>query len=111
MGLKTTNYEVKSKGLTLPEAYALVKELRVNGAYADATFAIQTSRENALKREPLETKIVSFEVDRTQNLWAQAYEKATETIVHKSINPETNEEVGYPVKMPFAEWENDLINT
>lgn len=55
MGLKKTNYEVKKFGITLPEAYAFIHRLEVNGDECAAEFYVQASpRKSAMEFEPYE---------------------------------------------------------
>lgn len=76
MGLKTTNYEVKEMGQTLPTAYALLDSINQQKNSVLATFGIYTSRENASKYKPIETRSIHFTWDRKSNLAEQAYSLA-----------------------------------
>ena len=111
MGLKKANYEVKRLGITVPEAYAVIREMSINGDYGIAQMAIQGSREYAFSKEPLETKTIYFKIDRNQNPYITAYEKAKERIVSTFVDPETGEERESVSEMPFASWEDDIIET
>ena len=107
MGLQTTNYEVKSLGIELPTAYAIVSKLNVDGENGLAEFHIQTSREAALTKEPIEKVNVAFTVERDKNPLEQAYiaSKATKT-VRKWVN---NELRYVEVAGVFADWEDDIV--
>lgn len=113
MGLKTTNYNVKNLGIILPNAYALIEKIEINEGYGVAKFAIQTSRNAAEKHFPIETKEVSFKVNRNENPYVTAYNKAKslETFEKYVINPETRK----PEKKVFSKdngfygWEDDII--
>lgn len=76
MGLKISNYEVKSMGVTLPEAYAIIKNIEIRGDKGSAMFAVQTTRERALTMAPIKSVRVEFEVDRTTNAYVTAYQTA-----------------------------------
>ena len=74
MGLKTTNYNVSSLGVTLDTAYAIISELYVDKqGNAKAVFEVQQSRESALGILPIETVEVNFVADKTGEIYAQAY--------------------------------------
>ena len=66
MGLKTTNYNVASLGVTLDTAYAIISDLYVDKqGNAKAVFEVQQSRENALGLLPIESAEVNFTADKT----------------------------------------------
>ena len=74
MGLKTTNYNVSSLGVTLDAAYAIISDLYVDKqGNAKAVFEIQQSRENALGLAPLDSVEVNFTADKTGKVYEQAY--------------------------------------
>ena len=74
MGLKTTNYNVASLGVTLDTAYAIISDLYVDKqGNAKAVFEVQQSRENALGLLPIESAEVNFTADKTGAVYAQAY--------------------------------------
>lgn len=91
MGFKKTNYEVKTLGITLPEAYA-----QITGITADSSgrcsveFTIQKSREGISTMRPVATEYVSCIADKSEPLFAQAYAAAKEGI--------------------FFGWEDDIID-
>ena len=90
MGLKTTNYVSKSTGITLPNAYAKIKDLVLNGNRGRAIFAIQASRESADKFAPIDKVEVNFTWDRKTNLAEAAYQAAkTEEHPYERFNRET----------------------
>ena len=73
MGLKTTNYKVNSLGITLYEAYAKIQKLRLReNNKVDATFVVQTTRENVDSLSPIETREVYFTWDRKSDLATMA---------------------------------------
>ncbi len=109
MGLKTKNYENKDTGLVLPEAYALIKAIKIDKEYGTATFAVQTSRDNAFEKAPIFTKEIMFKVNRNENPFTTAYQKATEKYVTKVTDPETGEEKEVVTGMPFKDWQDDLV--
>lgn len=111
MGLKINNYEVKSMNVTLPTAYAVIRDITVKGEMGVATFAIHESRELAINStiRPYHTENVHFKVERNVNDRVTAYAKATTPYVEKQYNDETGklEEV---TKYPFFYgWGNDIV--
>lgn len=112
MGFKTTNYEIPELGLTLPSAYAVVKGLQVNGKVGEAVFAIQQNRDDAFDKEPLKTVRIYFTVNREENIMTTAYNKAKEIVEGEEVlNEETGEYEKQVLKMPFSDWEDDLVDT
>ena len=92
MGLKTTNYEIKDLGITVPTAYAQVTSLFVDkdsNAYAD--FSIQQNREDIGNKEAFATESINCVIDKTQPIYTQVYNKAKTTI--------------------FEGWEDDIVET
>ena len=110
MGLKKTNYKIESLGITLPQAYAIIKDLVINGESARADFVIQASRENARNLKPLEIKTLHFKVDRNTNPYETAYIESKKPIV---VDYKRNEELKRleEVTKPgiFADWEDDIL--
>lgn len=103
MGLKKTNYEVKKFGITLPEAYAFIHRLEVNGDEGAAEFYIQASpRKSAMELEPYERIVVRFDYDRQTNPYELAYNAA-------KIAPAASEETKIKVSAPFEGWEDDIV--
>lgn len=109
MGLKTTNYEIKELGITLPEAYAILKNLRITGERATAEFAVQSTRENALTMKPLVTKRISFDINRNENPLAAAYIIATGQKEVERFNLVTHKYESTVMNMPFYGWTNDIV--
>ena len=109
MGFKTTNYEVKKLGIVLPEAYAIISRLTVSGESGFAEFAIQSSRDNSLKLEPIETVRVDFKVDRNESPYVTAYRKAKSQKEVKRMNHDTGKLEGILVGEPFYDWKDDII--
>ena len=108
MGFKTTNYEVKKLGIVLPEAYAIISRLTVDGNRGYAEFAIQSTRDNSLKLQPIETIRISFKVDRNESPFVTAYKKARSQKEEKHYNPETGEYNTVLVGGHFYGWEDDI---
>ena len=79
MGLKTTNYEIKSKGITVPEAYAKIIQLTVseNGA-CHANFKIQQTRDS-MSLLALDNVNVICEINKSLPLYEQVYIAAKES--------------------------------
>ena len=106
MGLKTTNYTIRSNGLTLPEAYAAIRNIDIYGSKGMAYFGIHMNRENALdeKLEPLGTVCIQFDVNRNENPYVTAYNLAKSAVYVKKGSHVTKRE------MPFCGWEDDCLN-
>lgn len=109
MGLKRSNYEVKNMGVTLPQAYAVIRKLNINDDYGTAELAVQANRELAFDKDPYETVNIFFKVNRNENPYKTAYAKAKEKTLSTIVDPKTQEETIVESKMPFADWEDDLI--
>ena len=91
MVLKTTNYEVKDLGITVPTAYAQVTSLfidKASNAYAD--FSIQQNRDDIATKEAFTKESISCTIDKTQPIYTQVYNNAKETI--------------------FKDWEDDIVD-
>lgn len=110
MGLKTTNYTVKKLGITLPKAYAIIKNLRIDGKSAVAEFAVQITRDNSMFMQPIETAKIYFEVDRNESPYITAYRKAKESREVLAPNPLTGKlenTIEYGI---FHGWEDDIVS-
>ena len=108
MGLKTKNYEVKSLGITLPEAYALIKNLSATRVTGWADIVIQSSREACNKLKPLETQRIKFNVNLNENPYVTAYKKATQKKTEEIYNEETGEYETIEQPALFDGWEPDI---
>ena len=110
MGLKTTNYVSKSTGITLPTAYAKIKDLVLNGNNGRAIFAIQSTREAMDNFAPIDKVEVHFTWDRKGDIAKVAYETAkAETRVIEKYNAETGEtytEIEYGT---LYDWKDDIV--
>ena len=102
MGLKTKNYTIEEIGLTLPEAYAVIRNLNVYGENGNADFAIQASREKAIALAPLKTVHLEFTVNRNESPYVTAYNHA------KSLLTERRGMHTITREMPFYGWEDDV---
>lgn len=110
MGLKTTNYEIKEIGVTLPEAYAIIHEIRVVGESGTAVFHVQASpRANALGLFPLKRISVNFDWTRETNPLTAAYKEAKAMHYKKVWNGETKKYIDIENPNPFYGWEDDII--
>jgi len=109
MGLKTVNYEVKSLGITLPNAYALLKDIKINDATGIATFVVQSTREMALKMKPIETVKIEFAFDRTKNPVETAYITAKGKRIETVADEQTWQATTKEVNQPFYGWEDDIL--
>ena len=110
MGLRATNYVSKSMGITLPTAYAKIKDLVLNGNNCRAIFAIQSTREAMDKFAPIDKVEVHFTWDRKQDLAKSAYEAAkVEVREVEKYNEETHEAVTETVYGTLYGWEDDIV--
>lgn len=109
MGLRTTNYKVKT-GDVLLEAYAIFSDIRkIGGSLYEATFSIYRERDAFGKTSPYETKTVKFVWDRKQDLVSQAYAESKKIKNHTVLNPETNQEETVTVNGVFTGWIDDIV--
>jgi hypothetical protein len=111
MGLKTKNYEVKKVGITLPEAYAVLKNLIIEtDNRGRAIFAIQQNRESANTYVALDKVEVRFTWDRKTDPAKMAYNAAkTET---REVEDGTDEEGNVLFKTeygPLYGWTDDYV--
>ena len=111
MGLKTKNFEVKELGIILPEAYAVVDAIKIEGESGYAMIKVQTSRENALNDslKPFYEERIDFFVERNKNPYETVYQKAREQKISIRYN-RTTKGFDYIVEESmFASWEDDII--
>lgn len=108
MGLTKTNYTVKTIELTLPRVYAVIKDLKINGNIGTAAFYIQTTRDNAFNKQPIEIKNFQFNVNRNENPYVTAYEAAKSQIEYEETDAQGNT-VKRTFKNIFYGWEDDII--
>ena len=110
MGLKTTNYKVEELDITLPKAYAIIKELSIlSNDWVNATFAIQSDREKTSKLKPIEIVKISFKWDRKTNPVEMAYNLAKSKITDYEYNEEKGVHEPYEKEMPLYGWDNDIV--
>lgn len=76
MGLYKKNYEVKDLGITLPEAFAIVRKIDRKGNTGVAELWVHASRENAKELQFLERKLVPFKCNDGDNPYEAAYTAA-----------------------------------
>lgn len=76
MGLIKNNYFSKSTGLTLPTAYAIIKDIVLNGNNGRAIFVIQSSRNATQNYKPIDKVEIPFVWDRKTDIAKIAYETA-----------------------------------
>lgn len=76
MGLYKKNYEVKDLGITLPEAFAIVRKIDRQGDRGMAELWVHSSRENAKTLQFLERKLVPFKCNDGDNPYEAAYTAA-----------------------------------
>ena len=108
MGLKINNYKVKNRGITLPEAYAIINRLTVSGNSGYAEFYIQSSRDNSLKLQPIDTVRVDFKVNRNESPYITAYRQAKAQKEIRKYNAEKKEFETVIENAPFYGWEDDI---
>lgn len=76
MGLYKKNYEVKDLGITLPQAFAIVRKIDRQGDKGMAELWVHNSRENAKTLQFLERKLVPFKCNDGDNPYEAAYTAA-----------------------------------
>ena len=76
MGLYKKNYEVKELGITLPEAFAIVRKIDRQGDKGMAELWVHSSRENAKTLQFLERQLVPFKCNDRDNPYEAAYTAA-----------------------------------
>lgn len=111
MGFKTKNFEVKELGITLPEAYAVVDEIKIEGECGYAYIKVQTSRENALNNslKPFYVERIDFFVERNENPYETVYRKAKEPKISVRYNRTTKGFDSIEEESVFSSWEDDKI--
>lgn len=108
MGLKKSNYEVKTLGITLDTAYAVIHRIEIDGKNGTAEFYIQNSpRENAFNLKPLDRKLVHFTVNRDENPFTTAYNTAKTDKTVEELLPDGETKV-VEIKGVFSGWEDDI---
>ena len=110
MGLTTENYVSKSTGITLPVAYAVLKDLVLNGNNGRAIFAIQATREATQNLKPIDKVEVRFTWDRKTDPAKMAYETAkTEEIIITEYDDEKDEIVRETEYGTLYGWQDDIV--
>ena len=109
MGLKTTNYTIKELGITLPTAYALLKDMQVKNDWVTAIFVIQRDRENAAVLKPIKTVSVTFKFNRNENPIETAYNFIKGKITDYVWNEELQAHEEKEVEMPLYGWVDDIV--
>ena len=90
MGLKTTNYEAKKFGITLPTAYARLTDISINiNGMAFGNFEVHQNREDISQTEPFEKVNIYCAINKDLPIYSQLYIKAKEEY--------------------FSDWEDDII--
>ena len=97
MGLYKKNYEVKDLGITLPEAFAIVRKIDRQGDKGMAELWVHSSRENAKTLQFLERKLVPFKCNDRDNPYETAYTTA--------VTPEERKRYTYKTER-VKEWVN-----
>ena len=89
MGFIKKNYVNERMGIELPEAYARICDISVDGGNnAQAIFIIQQSREATYAKQPIEGVVFNMRIDRSKSVYEQMYSAAKESI--------------------FSDWEDDI---
>ena len=110
MGLKTTNYYVKRIGMTIHNAYAIIKNIHIRGEYARADFVIYANRLTTFDNEPLETVKVEFALNRNESPFITAYKTAKGQHYENRFNEETEKVETIIVNNSiFYGWDDDII--
>lgn len=90
MGLKTTNYELKRFGITLPEAYARLTNVNINlEGEAFGVFEIHQERDDLTTSEALDRVHLTTTINKDLPIHSQIYIKAKTEI--------------------FTDWEDDIV--
>ena len=109
MGLKTNNYRIEKLGITLTEAYAVLKKITAERGNGIAVFAVSTNRDNAIDKAAIEERKIQFTYDiEKDNMVIKAYEAAKGQKTVREYNPETGQEEDITINMPFYGWTDDL---
>lgn len=89
MGFIKKNYVNERMGIELPEAYARICDISVDGGNnAQAIFIIQQSREATYDKQPIDGVVFNMCIDRSKPVYEQIYSAAKESI--------------------FSDWEDDI---
>lgn len=90
MGLKTTNYEIKKFGITIPTAYARLTDINIGvDGNAFGVFEIHQAREDLMISKPLDRIHFTANIDKELPVHSQLYIKAKEEL--------------------FPNWEDDIV--
>ena len=111
MGLKTTNYTVKSTDYTYPNAYAMLNNLVIESGWVKATFVVQETREKAINKDPLEIIHLGFKWDRKANPVEMAYNLVKSKITDYEYNEEKGVHESYEREMPLFGWQDDYYES
>ena len=110
MGLKKDYYYFEDLGVPMQPAYAILKDLVLNGNNARAIFIIQSSRETTKSLKPIDKVEVNFEWDRKSDLAKMAYETAktqkNKEYVFDETSGQYNEIETYGT---LFGWQNDIV--
>jgi hypothetical protein len=85
MGLIKNNYFSKTTGLTLPTAYAIIKDIVLNGNNRRAIFVIQSSRNATQNYKPIDKVEIPFVWDRKTDIAKVAYDTAKTQIIKETV--------------------------
>lgn len=109
MGLKTTNYTVKSTDYTYQNAYAMLKELRIQKDWVNAIFVVQETREKAINKDPLEVITIRFKFKRNENPVETAYNLVKSKMIDYVFNEEKGVHEPKEIEMPLYGWQDDIV--
>ena len=109
MGLKTTNYTVKSTDYTYENAYAVLSDLKIQNNWVNAVFVVQETREKALSKAPFETICLRFKFVRNENPVETAYNLVKGKMIDYVLNEETGVHEQKEIEMPLYGWQDDRV--
>lgn len=109
MGLKTTNYEIKKLGITIPTAYAIIRNIEIHGSVGKAEFVIQATRDLASTKQPLDKFYLDFPVNRNENPYITAYNKAKGTTEKVKKDKKTKNLIYEYIPNILYGWEDDIL--
>nr|DAF20236.1 MAG TPA: hypothetical protein [Caudoviricetes sp.] len=108
MGLKTENYKSEKLGIVLPTAYAVVHSLRIIGDRGYATINVQTTRDSAINKDPIESYDIQFKVNRLENPFTTAYNKIKGQDKYEMLDELTEKSKTVVENMPLYGWVDDI---
>ncbi len=111
MGLIKDNYYSKSTGLTLPNAYAVIKDIVLNGNKGRAIFVIQSSRTATQDFRPIDKVEIPFTWDRKTDIARVAYETAKTQLIREYTEDEDGNIVEVNKQGVLYGWQDDIVDS